>query len=211
MPFTNRQDAGRRLATRLLSLRDASPLILALPRGGVPVAAEIAAALSAPLDLVIVRKVGVPFSPELAMGAVVDGVPPVIVRNEAVIAATGVSAAQFAIVCARELEEARRRRRLYLGKRARPSRKGRTVIVVDDGIATGATMRAALRSIRADHPRHLVVAVPVAASNPLRMLEDEADEIVCLEVHDDLRGVGACYDDFRQVEDEEVVAALAKP
>jgi predicted phosphoribosyltransferase len=159
--------------------------------------------------LVIVRKLGVPSQPELAMGAIVDGSPPLVVRNESVIAMAGVDSRQFAVACGHQLDEARHRRQMYLRGRTRVAVKGKTVIIVDDGIATGASMRAALRSVRKEHPKLLVVAVPVAASGALKSLEDEADDIVCLEAHTDLRGVGAHYDDFRQVDDEEVIAALA--
>ncbi|MGA8292376.1 MAG: phosphoribosyltransferase family protein, partial [Rhodoplanes sp.] len=143
MPFRNRADAGRRLAAALAGYKNERPVVLALPRGGVPVAAEIAAALNAPLDLVLVRKLGVPVQPELAMGAVVDGSAPIIVRNEDVIRLTGVSEEEVQAVCAEELAEIERRRQRYLGTRARVDPAGRVAIVVDDGIATGATTRAA--------------------------------------------------------------------
>jgi predicted phosphoribosyltransferase len=185
-------------------------VVLALPRGGVPVAAEIAAALPAPLDLVIVRKVGVPGQPELAMGAVVDASPPVLVRNEDVISVAGISRASFEAECNRQLDEARRRRRLYLAGRTPISLIGKTAIVVDDGIATGATMRVALRYVRAAQPRRLVLAVPVAARRTLASLRSEADDVVCLEPSDDLGAVGAYYRDFTQVEDAEVIECLRR-
>ena len=153
MPFIDRTDAGRQLAKALARYKNQRPVVLALPRGGVPVAAEVANALDAPLDLILVRKIGVPSQPELAMGAVVDGAEPVVVRNEEVIQLTGVSETEFNSVRDEQLAEIERRRKLYLGDRPHPKLSGRTVIVVDDGIATGATTRAALqRSASASPP-----------------------------------------------------------
>jgi predicted phosphoribosyltransferase len=210
MSFSDRTDAGRKLAVALAQYKDAAPVVLALPRGGVPVAAEVASALSAPLDLVLVRKIGVPSQPELAMGAVVDGPEPVTVRNEDVIGLAGVSAAEFAAVRDQELAEIRRRRTLYFGDRPHPDLAGRCAIVIDDGIATGATVRAALRAVRARGPKRLVLAVPVAATDTLATLNAEADAIVCLEDHRWLGAIGFFYSDFRQISDDEVIAALAK-
>jgi putative phosphoribosyl transferase len=210
MPFADRQDAGRRLARALERYRDDRPVILALPRGGVPVAGEVAAALHAPLDLVLVRKIGVPGQPELAMGAVVDGAAPLTVRNEDVIRMTRTSEAEFARVRDRELEEIGRRRKHYLGDRPHPRLTGRTAIVVDDGIATGATTRAALRSVRQFGPRKLVLAVPVAPTTTLAELRNEADEIVCLEDYEPFGAIGAFYADFSQTSDEEVRRILAR-
>jgi putative phosphoribosyl transferase len=210
MPFADREDAGRRLAKALARYRDEKPVVLALPRGGVPVAGEIAAALSAPLDLVLVRKIGVPLQPELAMGAVVDGPQPLTVRNEDVIRLTGVSEAEFTRVRDRELAEIGRRRQRYLGERPHPDLKGRVAIVVDDGVATGATTRAALRSVRQLGPRKLVLAVPVAPTSTLAELRDEADDIVCLEDHEPFGAIGAFYADFSQTTDEEVKRILAR-
>ena len=167
MPFKNRADAGRKLAAALAGYKEQHPVILALPRGGVPVAAEVAKALDAPLDLILVRKVGVPFQPELAMGAVVDGATPLIVRNEDVIRSTGIDEAAFTAVCDAERAEIERRRSRYLGDRARAEITGHTAIVVDDGVATGATTRAALRATRLRHPKKLVLAVPVAPTDSL--------------------------------------------
>src|SRR5450756_990344 len=181
MTFRDRSDAGRRLAKALSSYKDRHAVVLALPRGGVPVAAEVAAALDAPLDLILVRKIGVPTQPELAMGAVVDGGKPVIVRNEDVISLTGVSEQEFKATCDQQLAEIERRRKLYLGGRPHPQIAGRTVIVVDDGIATGATTRAALQAIRMRKPSKLVLAVPVAPTESLKELRGDADDIVCLE------------------------------
>ena len=210
MSFSDRTDAGRKLAVALAQYKDAAPVVLALPRGGVPVAAEVASALSAPLDLVLVRKIGVPSQPELAMGAVVDGPEPVTVRKEDVIGLAGVSAAEFAAVRDQELAEIRRRRTLYFGDRPHPDLAGRCAIVIDDGIATGATVRAALRAVRARGPKRLVLAVPVAATDTLATLNAEADAIVCLEDHRWLGAIGFFYSDFRQISDDEVIAALAK-
>ncbi len=210
MPFTDRAEAGRKLAAALAAYKTERPVVLALPRGGVPVAAEIAAALAAPLDLVLVRKIGVPSQPELAIGAVVDGAEPLVVRNESVIGLTGVSEAEFAAVRDRELNEIERRRKRYLGGRPRPELKDRTVIVVDDGVATGATTRAALRAVRRRQPRKLVLAVPVAPTSTLNELRDEADTIVCLEDYEDFGAIGLFYSDFSQVADTEVIATLAE-
>jgi putative phosphoribosyl transferase len=146
MPFLDRSDAGRQLAGALAGYKDQHPVILALPRGGVPVAAEVAAALDAAVDLILVRKLGVPAEPELAMGAVVDGAVPIVVRNDDVIRITGVGETEFNATRDAELAEIERRRRRYLGDRERADVAGRTAIVIDDGIATGATVRAALRA-----------------------------------------------------------------
>ena len=210
MPFNNRVEAGRLLAKALASYKEQKPVVLALPRGGVPVAAEIAKALDAPLDLVLVRKIGVPYQPELAMGAVVDGSKPVVVRNEHIIELTGVSEADFNTIRDRELAEIERRRKLYVGDRLHPAIKDHTAIVVDDGIATGATTRAALRAIRTREPRKLVLAVPVAPTQTLKELKDESDAVVCLEDHEDFGAIGFFYYDFRQISDAEVIELLAQ-
>lgn len=210
MPFRDRMDAGRRLAAALADYKDQQPTILALPRGGVPVAAEVAAALNAPLDLVLVRKIGVPFQPELAMGAVVDGGTPLVVRNEDVIRLAGIDESEFKAVCDSELGEIERRRQRYLGKRKRVDITGRTAIVVDDGIATGATTRAALRATRMRNPKKLVLAVPVAPSDCLAEMRREADEVVCLEDYQPFEAIGLYYSDFRQISDEEVIEILGR-
>lgn len=208
MPFRDRSDAGRRLARALSAYKGQDAVVFALPRGGAPVAAVIAAELHAPLDLVLVRKIGVPYQPELAMGAIADGGEAVAVRNEDVIGLTGVSETEFEAVCAKERAEIERRRKLYLGARARPDAAGRVAIVVDDGVATGATTRAALRAVRALRPSKLVLAVPVAPTDTLEALREEADEIVCLEHYRDFGAIGFFYADFRQISDDEVIAAL---
>jgi len=210
MPFIDRKDAGRQLAKALARYKSQRPVVLALPRGGVPVAAEVANVLDAPLDLILVRKIGVPFQPELAMGAVVDGAEPVIVRNEEVIRLSGVSETDFNAIRDEQLAEIERRRKLYLGDRPHPEISGRTVIVVDDGIATGATTRAALHAMRMRKPSKLVLAVPVAPTDTLKKLRGEADDIVCLEDYEQFGAIGLFYSDFRQVSDTEVIGILAR-
>ncbi len=210
MPFNDRFEAGRKLAKALARYRKQQPAVLALPRGGVPVAAEIAGALDAPLDLVLVRKIGVPFQPELAMGAVVDGDAPVVVRNEDVIESAGIGETEFKAVCDRELAEIERRRRRYLGSRERVDVAGCTAIVVDDGIATGATMRAALRATRMRNPKRLVLAVPVGPTDSVAEMREEADDVVCLETHVYFGAIGDFYGDFRQISDEEVIETLKR-
>lgn len=210
MSFKNRSDAGRKLAARLISYKDQKPVILALPRGGVPVGAEIAEALDAPLDLVLVRKIGVPLQPELAMGAIVDGDAPLVVRNEDVIRLAGVDDIEFDAVRDRERAEIERRRARYLGDRERVEVKGRVAIVVDDGVATGATTRAALRATRARGPAKLVLATPVGPTDAIEAMWEEADDVVCLEERDIFGAIGYFYDDFRQVADQEVIDLLAR-
>lgn len=210
MPFRNRSEAGKKLAVALAGYKDQGPVIFALPRGGVPVAAEVAAALNAALDLILVRKIGVPFQPELAMGAVVDGGASIIVRNEDVIRQAGIAEADFKAVCKAELAEIERRRQLYLGSRQCADVAGHTAIVIDDGIATGATTRAALRAIRMRNPKRLVLAVPVAPTDSLAELRQEADDVVCLEDHEMFGALGFYYRDFRQVSDAEVIEILRR-
>jgi predicted phosphoribosyltransferase len=208
MPFKDRSDAGRKLAAALVKYKDQQCVVLALPRGGVPVAAEVAAVLKAPLDLILVRKIGVPFQPELAMGAVVDGGSRLVVRNEDVIRLAGIDEADFKAVCDSEIAEIERRRQKYLGGREPVDVGGRSAIVIDDGIATGATTRAALRATRMRHPTKLILAVPVAPTETLAAMREEADEVVCLEDHEFFGAIGLYYSDFRQVSDEEVASAL---
>jgi putative phosphoribosyl transferase len=208
MLFDDRRDAGRRLGRRLQELRLPEPLVLALPRGGVAVGAEAARLLGAPLDVVLVRKIGAPWHEELAAGAVADGDQPTLVVNHDVVRGYGIDDSYLEAQKTLQLEEIERRRRLYLGGRPRAEVAGRTAIVVDDGIATGATVRAALLAARRASPRELVLAVPVASPEVLATLEPEADRIVCLHAPRDLMAVGQYYRDFRQVEDQEVVAML---
>lgn len=210
MRFKNRSEAGQQLAAALTKYKDQRSVVLALPRGGVPVAAEVAMLLKAPLDLVLVRKIGVPMQPELAMGAVVDGGEPIVVRNEDVIQLTGIDEAEFQSVCAQELAEIERRRQRYLGNRERVDVAGRVAIIVDDGIATGATTRAALRATRLRHPKKLVLAVPVAPTESLAAMREEADDVICLEDHEPFGAIGFYYYDFRQISDEEVIEALGR-
>jgi putative phosphoribosyl transferase len=208
--FRNRIEAGRELAVALAGYMDQQAVVLALPRGGVVVAAEVATALAAPLDLILVRKVGVPFQSELAMGAVVDGGASIVVRNEDVIRYAGVMEADFAAACRSEFAEIERRRQLYLGGRKRAEIRGCTAIVIDDGVATGATTRAALRATRLRDPKQLVLAVPVAPTESLAELRQEADDLVCLEDHDMFGALGHYYSDFRQITDVEVIEVLTR-
>ncbi|HKD27731.1 MAG TPA: phosphoribosyltransferase family protein [Xanthobacteraceae bacterium] len=210
MSFADRSDAGRKLAQALLRYKDQEPVILALLRGGVPVAAEVAAALDAPLDLILVRKIGVPAQPELAMGAVANGGAPLVVRNDDVIRMAGIEEAEFETIRERELAEIERRRRLYLGSRTSVDVGGRVAIVIDDGIATGATTRAALRATRIRKPGKLVLAVPVAPTDTLAAMRQEADDVICLEDHEFFGAIGFYYADFRQLSDREVKDTVAR-
>jgi len=210
MIFQDRRDAGKRLAQELLRFKASDPIVLALPRGGVPVAFEIARALEAPLDLVLVRKIGAPDQPELALGAVVDGEKTEIVVNEDVLEALALSESFVRERAAREIEEIERRRRLYLRGRDRVPVAGKTALVVDDGIATGATMRAALRAVRRRQPSRLVLAVPVAPAETVESLRSEVDEVVCLSTPSFFGAIGYFYHDFRQVDDDEVRRLLAE-
>ncbi len=197
------------LAAQLIPLGLERPVVYALPRGGVPVAAEIARALGAPLDLVLVRKLGAPGQPELAIGAVVNGYDEAeTVLNTDVVAMTGATDAYIAESRDRALAEIERRRKLYLAGRPRPDPRGRAAIVVDDGLATGATARAALHALRRRNPARLVLAVPVAPPETLVALRGEADQIVCLAEPDLFWGIGGFYLDFHQLEDEEVIRLL---
>ena len=207
--FQDRRDAGRQLATALAQLKNENPLILALPRGGVPVAFEVALALEAELDVLLVRKIGAPGHQELAIGAVVDGKNPQLVRNEEIIALADPPAGYIEAEQKRQLAEIERRRQLYRGADPPSEVRDRIVIVIDDGIATGASMKAALRGIRQNGPKRLILAVPVAPPDTLQELEQDTDEIVCLAAPVWFRAVGAHYADFSQTTDEEVMALLA--
>ncbi len=206
VPFVDRVDAGRRLAARLRHLRGADVVVLGLPRGGVPVAAEVARALGAPLDVIIVRKLGVPSRPELAMGAV--GEDGVLVVNERVVRAVPVGKVAFVGVERREREEVRRRARQVRGGRARLPLAGRTALVVDDGIATGSTARAGCRVARAHGVAWVVLAAPVCAPDVARRLGDVTDEMVCLMAPERFPAVGKFYADLRPTSDAEVVELL---
>jgi predicted phosphoribosyltransferase len=206
--FQDRADAGRQLASRLLHLKGKRPVVLALPRGGVPVGFEIASVLRAPMDLIMVRKIGVPWQPELAAAAVVDGEESQIVENTDVMELLGLTEDFIRDETARQLKEIERRRRIYLGERARVGLKGRTAILVDDGIATGVTARAALKAVRRAGPEGLVLAVAVAPPDTIEMLREEVDEIICLSTPEYFGGISMFYADFHQVGDEEVVDLL---
>jgi putative phosphoribosyl transferase len=202
--FADREDAGRQLAAKLVRFKDKDPVVLALPRGGVPIGLEVAAALNAPMDLVLVRKIGTPGQPELALGAVVDGDKPELVINEEVKGLAHVTDEYITQQKARQLEEIERRRELWLGDRPRIALKGRTALIVDDGIATGATVRAALHAVRRAGPARLVLAVPVAPPDTITSLRDDADEIVCLATPDLFWAISMFYSSFPQVADNEV-------
>ncbi|MFP3942830.1 MAG: phosphoribosyltransferase, partial [Alphaproteobacteria bacterium] len=195
--FANRTDAGGKLAERIREREFEAPVVLALPRGGVPVAFEIARGIGARLDLVLVRKIGVPYQPELALAAVVNGDDPEVVVNPEVSSVTGLDETFLDAEVTRKLKEIERRRADYLQGRAQLPVEGRTAIVVDDGIATGASIRAALRALRRKNPKRLVLAVPVAPAETVKALEREADEVICLESPEPFIAIGLHYSDFR--------------
>ena len=205
-PFADRTDAGRQLAAQLIGLAAENPVVVALPRGGVPVASEVAAALGAPLEILVVRKLGAPQNPEFGIGALAeDGT--LVVDPEAT-AVLRIRNGELDAIVAREAAELTRRVRAYRGDRVPLELSGRTVIVVDDGVATGVTDIAALRAVRHQDPHRVVLAVPVSSPEALRRLGDEADEVVCLQVPRRLTGIGRHYHDFSQVSDSEVLDAL---
>jgi putative phosphoribosyl transferase len=182
--------------------------VLGIPRGGLPVAREVADALGAPLDVIVVRKLGAPGQPELGIGAVVDGDHPRAIFNQDIIEHLGVEDEYIKAEIGRQLKEVHRRETAYRGGRPKVPLTDKTVIVVDDGIATGSSTRAALRGVRRQKPQRLVLAVPVAPAESLEALRGEADEIVCLEIPEDFFAVGQFYDDFHQVSDDEVKTIL---
>lgn len=208
MAFKDRSEAGRLLATRLSAYADRPDvMVLALPRGGVPVAFEVAQALNAPLDVFVVRKLGVPGHEELAMGAIAtDGVR---VINNDIVLALGISAQMIDRVAEMEQKELERREHAYRGDQPALNVKGRTVIIVDDGLATGASMRAAVAALRQMQPQRIVVAVPTAAAETCQQFRDEVDEIVCATTPQPFYGVGLSYENFSQTSDAEVHALLA--
>jgi len=210
MKFADREAAGRLLASKLAHLKDRQPIVLALPRGGVAVGFEIARALGAPLDIVLVRKIGVPWQPELALGAVTDGGSPETFIDEDLAKVLDIPKSFVPEETARQLEEIERRRASYCEGRPLVDIARRTAIVVDDGIATGATMRVALRAVRRRNPAHLVLAVPVAAPETLRAFRKEANETVCLQTPVMLGAIGFYYRDFHQMSDAEVTDLLAR-
>jgi putative phosphoribosyl transferase len=206
--FKDRKDAGRQLAIVLSKLRYQHPvLVLGIPRGGVVVAYEVAEALSAPLDVIIARKIRAPYQPELGMGAVVDG-DHITVLNEELVRIVGASPEYLKDEIAFQAEEINRRLKIYRGERPLPEISGRTVIVIDDGIATGYTFRTALEGLRRKNPSRLIGAAPVAAQDSYEMLQPFADELICLTTPISFMAVGNWYTDFEQVSDEEVVAIL---
>jgi putative phosphoribosyl transferase len=209
LPFPDRAAAGRALGAELQRRGLEAPIVYALPRGGVPVAVEIAATLSAPLDLLLVRKIGVPGHEEWAAGSIVDGERPDIVLNSDVMQAVGLSQTDIAEAARRQLREIERRRAIYAPGRAPISAKGKTAILVDDGVATGASMKAAITAVRRRGPKRVVVAVPVASPDTATELAALADEIVVLAAPANFRAVGLYYQDFHQLEDAEVVRLLA--
>lgn len=208
LPLADRNAAGRALGERMVMMQLADPIVLALPRGGVPVGLEIARALQAPLDLLLVRKIGVPFQRELAVAAVMDGSDPVIVVDELIRAEAGVEATYIDQQTRIELAEIERRRRAYLGDRLPLPITGRTAVIVDDGIATGTTVRAAIRGLRQRGPARVVLAVPVAPPDAVARLRGEVDDLVCLAQPEIFGAIGLFYVDFHQLSDEEVVRAL---
>jgi putative phosphoribosyl transferase len=207
--FTDREEAGRLLAERLLHLRGAHPVVLGIPRGGVPIAAAVASALDAELDVIVARKLGAPVSPELAIGAVTaDGGR---FLNEDVVSALGVAADYIERETAAQLKEAERREAWLRAGHARTEVKGRTVLLCDDGLATGATMRAAARAIRQRGAARLIIAVPVGSRQACRALAAEADQVICLAEPEPFGAVGVYYEHFEPVEDETVARLLRQP
>lgn len=206
--FADRTQAGAVLARRLMPFQGRDCVVLALPRGGVPVALPVARMLGAPLDLLFVRKIGAPDYPEFAIGAVVDGDNPQVVMNEGLPSRLATPGGYLETKVPRLLAEIDRRRQLYRGGRKAVPVAGKVAVVVDDGIATGATMRAGLLGLARQNPARIVVAVPVAPQDALNAVQTLADEVVCLRIPDHFRAVGLHYRDFAQVGDAEVVAAL---
>jgi putative phosphoribosyl transferase len=208
--FKDRTQAGQLLGEEVASRGYADPVVLGLPRGGVPVAAEVAKRLKAPLDVILVRKIGAPVQPELAMGAVVDGETPEFVRNEDVIRALDITDEEFQREAERQLKIIEARRKLWVADRPLATVADKTVIIVDDGIATGATIRASLHAMKKRGPKRTVVATPVAPPDTVELLRQEADDVVCLETPEYFGAIGFFYLDFSQVSDAEVSEILDK-
>jgi putative phosphoribosyl transferase len=206
MKFRDREEAGRMLAQRLRTYVREAPVVLALPRGGVAVGYEVARALNAPLDVMIVRKLGVPWHPELGMGALAEG--GALYLNQEVLAEVDLTSDDIAKVISEESRELERRVQRYRGGRPLQDLTGRTVILVDDGLATGGTARAAVRALRGFGARSLILAVPVAASETTESLREEVDMLVCVQEPSDLWAIGTWYEDFHQMSDEEVLVLL---
>jgi putative phosphoribosyl transferase len=207
--FASRVEAGQKLARELVNRNYEKPVVLALPRGGVPVAYEVARVLRAPLGILLVRKIGVPSQPELAAGAVVDGKTPEIVFNDEVMRLTGLNKAEVEELSKSELALIETRRERYLEGRPPVDIANHTVIVVDDGIATGTTVKAALHALKRRQPARTILAVPVAPDHSLAALRGEADEIICLATPEPFFAIGMFYKDFSQVSDEQVVELLS--
>ncbi|TGQ50133.1 phosphoribosyltransferase [Mesorhizobium sp. M1C.F.Ca.ET.193.01.1.1] len=207
--FRDRQEAGQRLALELAKLTLQDPVVLALPRGGVPVASEVAKVLKAPLDLILVRKVGAPGNPELAVAAIVDGDPADVVLNREIVEAYSLGDDELRVLIARERPELERRRTAYRGGHAPLSVDGKTVIVVDDGAATGTTMKVAIRALKRRSPRKVVVAVPVAPADTATELAQEADLLICPSQPARFRALSYYYAKFPQVSDGEVLDIMA--
>ena len=206
--FPDRRTAGRLLAQALLHHAGTNPIVLGLPRGGVPVADEVARILGGTLDVWVVRKLGAPMQPELGMGAIAEG--PAVVLDRGIVGMLGVGTPQLLGIARREMLEVRRRVERFRGTRPAPDLRGRTVILIDDGIATGGTMHAAIRAVKKRGPARLVVAVPVAPPETVAALRRDVDEVVCLHEPDNLYAIGLWYEDFRQVADESVTRILAR-
>ena len=206
--YRDRQEAGQKLGNELEKLQLHEPIVLALPRGGVPVAAEVAKALNAPLDLIIVRKVGAPGNPELAVAAIVDGDPPDVVLNREIVEAYSLGDDELGALIRQERPELDRRRLAYRGKRPPLSIAGKTAIIVDDGAATGTTMKVAIRALRRRAPRQIIVAIPVAPRDTVAELAQEADQVICLSQPGRFRALGYHYLSFPQCTDEEVTGTL---
>jgi putative phosphoribosyl transferase len=210
MMFSDRAEAGRRLGEELAGLGLVDPVVLALPRGGVPVAAEVARIIGAPMDIVIVRKVGAPGNRELAIAAIVDGSPPDIVLTREILEAYGLEEAEIARLVAAERPELDRRRIAYRGKRHPLSVTGKTIVIVDDGAATGTTMKVAVRAMKRRSPREIVVALPVAPPETVTSLKQESNRVICLEQPRHFMALSYHYRSFPQLTDDEVNAALQK-
>lgn len=207
--FTSRTQAGQLLAEQVAKFKFEQPVVLALPRGGVPVALEVARVLKAPMDLLLVRKIGVPWQPELAAAAVVDGERRDLVFNDEVMSMAGLKRDDIERAAVKEIAEIDRRRKLYLKGREPSSVAGRTAIVVDDGIATGTTVKAALQALKKRNPKRLVLAVPVAPGDTINELGAYVDDIICLQQPYPFMAIGVFYRDFHQVGDDEVIEMLA--
>jgi len=210
MIFEDRVEAGQKLAAALGAYRGQDVVVLALPRGGVPLGFEVARALGAPMDLLLVRKLGVPTHPELAMGAVMDGTPPVVIRNEDVVRQAWVSGDEFNAVRDRELAEIDRRRTRYLAGRQPIDVRGRIALIVDDGVATGATVKAAIAGLRQLEPAKIVVAVPVAPPDTAGELRQATDDAVILDEPVSFGAIGCFYRDFHQLSDDDVIDLMSK-